>query len=79
MQRLDPPAGEDEARRALVECGRICYDRKLITSNDGNLSVRLDDSRLLITPAGVCKGRMQVQDLIVIDMQGNARSLRAPD
>ncbi|HET6847169.1 MAG TPA: class II aldolase/adducin family protein [Anaerolineales bacterium] len=70
MDRLGGLATEDELRRSLVEYGRICYDRRLVTSNDGNLSARLDDSRIIITPAGVCKGRLQVQDLIVVDMQG---------
>ena len=59
-----------------MECGRILYDRRLLTSNDGNLSVRLDDSHLVITPAGICKGRMRAQDLIVIDMHGGVIVVR---
>ena len=61
---------EDDLRRALVECGRILYERRLLTANDGNLSARLNDAQLIITAAGVCKGRMRPQDLIVINMQG---------
>jgi L-fuculose-phosphate aldolase len=53
-----------------VECGRICYDRKLLTSNDGNLSVRLPGDRVLITPAGVSKGRMSVNDILCIASDG---------
>ncbi len=69
---LDRFIDEDALRRALVECGRILYDRKLITSNDGNLSARLGDTQVIITPAGICKGRMRAEDLILIDMQGRA-------
>jgi L-fuculose-phosphate aldolase len=61
---------EGDLRHLLVRYGRICYDRRLITSNDGNLSVRLGDSRFMITPAGICKGRMRSQDLLVIDTVG---------
>ena len=72
MLHFDDTATEAELRRALVECGRICYDRRLMTSNDGNLSVRLGEERVLITPSGACKGRMRIEDLLEIDMQGRA-------
>ena len=36
----------------------------------GNLSVRLDDKRLLVTPTGVSKFMLRPADLVVIDLQG---------
>jgi L-fuculose-phosphate aldolase len=42
-----------------------------MTSNDGNLSVRIDEERILITPSGASKGRMRVDDLLVLDAQGH--------
>ena len=63
---------EAERRSALVECGRICYDRRLMTSNDGNLSVRLSADRVLITPSGICKGRMRSADALIVDMEGRS-------
>jgi L-fuculose-phosphate aldolase len=59
-----------ELRGQLAVYGRICYDRRLITSTDGNLSVRLDASHVLITPAGLCKGRLREHDIVMIDMRG---------
>ncbi len=41
-----------------------------MTSNDGNISVRLDEARVLITPSGISKGRMTAADLLVIDLNG---------
>jgi L-fuculose-phosphate aldolase len=41
-----------------------------MTANDGNISIRLDSNRVLITAAGVCKGRMEAGDLLIIDMTG---------
>lgn len=41
-----------------------------IAANDGNLSVRLDSGRVLCTPAGVSKGRMRSEDLVIVDMAG---------
>ena len=66
-----PTAPESLLRLAILECGQICYARHLMTSNDGNISVRLDETRVLITPAGLCKGRMDVEDLLVVDLNGN--------
>ncbi|MEW6717404.1 MAG: class II aldolase/adducin family protein [Chloroflexota bacterium] len=61
-------ATEHDLRLAVVECGHICYTRHLLTANDGNISVRLDDDHILITPSGLSKGRMEVDDLVVLDL-----------
>jgi L-fuculose-phosphate aldolase len=55
---------------AIVECGRICYERHLMASNDGNISVRVNNEQVLITPSGICKGRMEVEDLLTVDLNG---------
>jgi len=65
-----PDTPESHLRAAILECGRICYERGLVTSNDGNISIRLDPERVLITASGVCKGRMEAGDLLIIDMTG---------
>jgi L-fuculose-phosphate aldolase len=36
----------------------------------GNLSVRLDDGRLLVTPTGVSKFLMKPADMVVVDLEG---------
>jgi L-fuculose-phosphate aldolase len=74
MLRFPASASEGELRLAILECGGICYARHLMTSNDGNISVRLDEGRVLITPSGISKGRMQAEDLLVIDLHGEAVS-----
>lgn len=58
---------------ARVELTRICkllYDRKLTVSAGGNMSVRLDDEKILITPSGRNKGMVQPFDLVVVGMDG---------
>ena len=57
-------------RAAIVECGRRLWDRGFVASNDGNISVRLDETRLLTTPTGVSKGFMTPDMLVVTDMDG---------
>jgi L-fuculose-phosphate aldolase len=48
----------------------MLYQRNLICGAEGNLSARIDNERLLITPAGVNKGLMTADDLIVCDLEG---------
>jgi L-fuculose-phosphate aldolase len=77
MLHFLPSASEQELRLAVVDCGQICYARHLLTSNDGNISVRFDESRVLITPSGITKGRMEADDLMLIDLDGDVLASRA--
>jgi L-fuculose-phosphate aldolase len=62
---------ERSLRADIVEVGRRLYARGYVASNDGNISVRLDRSRLLMTPAGVSKGFMTPEMMVVTDFDGN--------
>ena len=37
---------------------------------DGNLSVRLRQDRILVTPTGLSKGSMRPADLVIVDLEG---------
>lgn len=65
------PKTEREHREEIVEIGRVIYDKGWVAANDGNITVRIDQDRMMATPTGVSKGRMHVDDLIICDMQGN--------
>ena len=54
----------------IVETGRLLYERGLITGSAGNISVRLDEDRVLVTPSGLCKGRLEPDDLVLVDIDG---------
>jgi L-fuculose-phosphate aldolase len=58
-------------RVAIVEFGRLLHASGFVAATDGNLSVRLDEERILVTPTCISKGRMRPADLVVVDMQGN--------
>ncbi len=61
---------EADAGAALIAAGRRLYERHLIASYEGNLSVRLEAGRIVTTPSGVHKGRLALEDLVLTDMQG---------
>lgn len=62
---------ESVLRREIVEVGKRMYQKNLVASNDGNISCRLSDTEILITPTGVCKGDMTEDQLLKIDLDGN--------
>lgn len=61
---------EAQLRDSMVEIGRLMYQKGWVASNDGNLSVRLDEERVLCTPTAISKGRMQPADMVICDLQG---------
>ena len=63
-------ASEQTLREQIVEVGRRLYARGYTASNDGNISVRLDHRRLLMTPKSVCKGFMSPDMMCITDLEG---------
>jgi L-fuculose-phosphate aldolase len=64
---------EREYRDEIVRLGRLMHERQYVAATDGNLSVRLEDGSILATPTGCCKGMMQAEDLVVVDLEGQRR------
>lgn len=67
---------ERKYREEIVRYGRMLHERCFVAAMDGNLSVRLDESRILVTPTCVSKGAMRANDLVVVDREGERVSGR---
>jgi L-fuculose-phosphate aldolase len=61
---------EARLRSAICEIGRLCYARNYIVGADGNLSARMADGSVLITPAGAMKGFLAPEQLAHVGMDG---------
>lgn len=61
---------EVELRRDLVRFSRLLYRLGYMPGTAGNLSVRLDASRLLVTPTGVSKFLLRPADMVIVDLAG---------
>jgi L-fuculose-phosphate aldolase len=70
LLRFSQLATERDLRIAVVEAGRLCYAQGLMPANNGNISARMGEDRLVITPSTLCKGRLELDDLLVIDLEG---------
>ncbi len=61
---------EQEHQRDICAAGRWLLERGFIVATDGNISVRLDSNRILTSPTGICKGGMDPDELVVVDLAG---------
>ncbi len=59
-----------KACREIIEVGRRMWIKGWIASNDGNISVRLEDGGFLATATGVCKGFLTPAMLVRLDRNG---------
>jgi L-fuculose-phosphate aldolase len=62
---------EGEYRADLVRVCRLIYEKGWVAMNDGNVSLRLDNDRILCTPTAISKGQIEADDLIICDLKGN--------
>ena len=69
---------ETEARAEIVEFGRRVWQRRLTSGSSGNISVRLGDGNLIVTPAGKSLERLTPGDLVCVDAEGNVRDRGTP-
>ena len=61
---------ELQARKLIIEIGKLLYERSYVVSSDGNISCRLDENTILATPTMTCKGRMTEDGLALTDLDG---------
>ncbi len=60
----------DQLKADIVEVGRRLYARGFVASNDGNITIRFAEDRLLTTPKNVSKGFMTPEMMVVVDLDG---------
>ncbi len=58
-------------KKEIVETCHRVYNQGLLAAYDGNLSVRIDDEKILITRSAVNKGSVTEKDILIIDNNGN--------
>ncbi|MEW6686413.1 MAG: class II aldolase/adducin family protein [Candidatus Edwardsbacteria bacterium] len=57
-------------RNELVKICHKLQAKGLVVATDGNVSVRLDEQRFLITPSGLAKGKLSTKDLVIMNLEG---------
>jgi L-fuculose-phosphate aldolase len=65
-----------EAAEYIVEIAHRLHERNMLAAADGNISYRLSDNEILITPSGVAKGFMKASEMAVITLDNKILSGR---
>lgn len=69
---------ETTAREGIARWAKSIFDRGLTNGSSGNISVRLSDGRLLVTPTGSSMGFIDPARISLIDASGHLVSGDAP-
>ena len=59
------------AKKQIIDVCKRIYDRGYVAANDGNVSVRVDNGHIVMTPTGRSKGFLTIDELVVVDIDGN--------
>ena len=65
---------EWQIKQLIIDIGKRLWQREFIAANDGNITVRIDENRLMTTPTGISKGFMTPDMIIEMDMDGKVIS-----
>lgn len=66
---MSQETSEQGLRVELSEISRRAYDRGLVRGSGGNVSLRLDRGRMLITPSGVTLGDTTPDNIVRVDIE----------
>lgn len=64
----------DESIHGILSIGKKLYDKNMLAAADGNISVRISNDRILITPSGVPKGFLTNSDIAEVTLSGEVIS-----
>ena len=60
-----------DIKHQIIEVCKRLYQKNLLAASDGNVSYRISDSEILITPSGLPKAFLKPEDLCLVDISGN--------
>jgi len=63
-------------KQSVADCMNRLYTRGLTTTSGGNISVRISNDRILLTPSATDKGNMRADQIAKIGMDGTNLSSR---
>jgi L-fuculose-phosphate aldolase len=57
-------------KKEIIRIGRLLYQKNFVVAAEGNISVKLDKKRILVTPSGLNKGFLTEKELVLVDSNG---------
>jgi len=68
---------ESQVRAEIVDCAARLWRRGLVTGSSGNISARMDDGDILVTPSGRSLERLSEHDIVRVGPTGTPRDAAA--
>ena len=68
---MSTSAERNQRKHEVVETAQELLRRGLVEGTSGNLSARLPDGSVVLTPASLAYDNMSIDDLVVVDLDGN--------
>ena len=59
-----------EIRQAVLEAAKTMYDRGLVEGTAGNVSGRIDEGTVAMTPSSISYAEMTLADIVICDLEG---------
>lgn len=75
---MNKVVSEAMLRKQICDIGNKMYEKGFVAANDGNISARLGDKFVIVTPTGVSKGGMKPEHLVKMDLDGNVYGNNKP-
>jgi len=72
LRRTTRSVNEDDARAQIVRYAARLWNRRLVTGTSGNVSVRLENGDVLVTPARRALAELEPLDVVRVDARGRA-------
>ncbi len=67
---MTSPVAQRLSQEIVSICERL-HARNMLAAADGNISYRISDDEILITPSGIAKGFMRPEQMAVINLNGD--------
>ena len=61
---------EKRSCEELAYFGKLLHEKAFVSATDGNLSLRLDDHRIVATPTAMRKDMMRARDMVMVNEAG---------
>jgi len=61
---------EGQLRELICRVGRLMYKQGYVDGTGGNISARLDEDRILVSPSGLATGFLAPEQLIAVNLAG---------
>jgi L-fuculose-phosphate aldolase len=69
-----PKASYTLLKKELIQVGKLLYQKNFVVAAEGNISLKLEENKILVTPSGLNKGFLDEKELVTVDSSGKKLS-----